>query len=300
MERSFYPAYYDQHQRLLGLIASGTLTPAQAEEEATQLRIPPLRKQRPQAEFDPMSKRHWDLPSVLAWITWRTRGALSWVHYRQYSRQEEWVPRGAGYALLEPEPFAPNHLTKADLGPRHDGCGTARMAFDQLRFAAFNGRLRAWGVQWGEMRTELIGEMMWFDLRLDFQRWVVVSRLSEHIGYYDVIFDATEVQKCWKPVTRKATPDERSACCAWLCEQMRISPKGTDCAKPAWYALWKLEFAKNHADLPPGATVEFPRYVFDQEWREAIKLTKVRGWDHSGRKRKTKGVQGSSLAAGAG
>jgi hypothetical protein len=61
---------------LIGKVNHGTLSPEEAEAEATRLGLGPLAQRPDPAALDPMAEAYWSLPMAVAWLAYRTPEAV--------------------------------------------------------------------------------------------------------------------------------------------------------------------------------------------------------------------------------
>jgi hypothetical protein len=82
----------DARDILIDRVRKGTLSPEEAEAEATKQGVGPLATVPDPLEFDPDEMPWWSLPMALAWIAWRNTNSVR-EHCAEYRENwSHWVP----------------------------------------------------------------------------------------------------------------------------------------------------------------------------------------------------------------
>lgn len=209
---------------LLDRVRTGEITPDDAEAEAAKLSIPPLRTEPNQASYDPMTETWWTLPMAIAWIVWRTPGAVRewWDSYRAERRWWQscrWsdkpggpvyegfdlqsVPR-ASWSLLALRTDYPKQRTRdMPWRPR-----SPRDARKELWEALGAGDLEAEAIDLATDARVIIPASIWENLDIISERGGDTLRTDplSRTGYGDVLIRSETVIHAWPPRTR---PTER-------------------------------------------------------------------------------------------
>ena len=270
----------DLRQELFDRIATGIITPMDAEAEAGSRGIGPLNSTPGLSVLDPMKERRWTFAMALAWILWRDSARVQsfWPKWLSQAYDWKYVPARKDVSAETPKGLA--------LVPvRGSGCVaevvlTAESELnDQLQCSILDALEQLWaGLERGEHDPDGVdqcnGKVVSIDKR-EFRNLSInpnpegddcVTSINGMVLFVRPTLDRESIIKHWPQ------PSAESRCLSWLIEEMEKNKT----VRPQARDNFKKQAMREYG---------ISGRAFGTLWKEAIKTTGSE-WDKPGRPQK--------------